>query len=268
MRRVFRLAITALLCGAVSASAGDSLPPPTQCATCYRPKATTLPWQVQFQGRIDTTVRAFFFDIDGSSSRRTVRQLHHRGRKVACYLNAGAWETYRADKDDYPPEVLGKRYEGYPQERWVDIRRIDLLAPILTARLGACKSKGFDGVDPDNLNGFENDTGFPLSGDDQLRFNAWLANEAHALGLSIGLKNDGAQSRPLVPYFDWVIVEQCIEQRNCGDYAAFKHARKPIFAIEYRHATRKACAEAKRRGMSVIFKTPALTATRRTCPAK
>ena len=64
--------------------------------------------------------------------------------------------------------MLGKQYEGFPEERWLDIRRIDLLAPILRARIDACRAKGFDGVDPDNLNGFENDTGFPLTATDQL----------------------------------------------------------------------------------------------------
>lgn len=266
MRRVTALATLALSAVALGCAA-DSLPAPMQCEDCYRPKAPTSPWQIQFQGRIDESVRAFFFDVDGSASAGIVRALHRRGRKVACYVNGGAWESFRTDKGLFAPELLGRDYEGYPEERWMDIRRIDLLAPILGARLDACKKKGFDGVDPDNLDGFENDTGFPLSANDQLRFNTWLANEAHARGLGIGLKNDGVQARALAPYFDWVIVEECIEQRNCGDYAAFKRAHKPIFAIEYRKPTRKACTEAKRRRMSVVFKTPALKAFRMTCPA-
>jgi hypothetical protein len=256
--------ITGVL-GAPAAGAVQELPPPTSCAGCYEPRATTSPWQIQFQGRIDTSVRARFFDIDGDEDARTIRALHRRGRKVACYINAGAWENFRTDKDAFPPEVLGNEYEGFPDERWLDIRRIDLLAPILRARIEACRAKGFDGVDPENLNGFENDTGFPLTATDQLRFNTWLANETHARGLSIGLKNDGPQAGTLAPYFDWVIVEECIEQRNCGEYAPFTRAGKPIFAIEYRKPTRRRCAEARRRTISVLFKTPALRAPRRTC---
>ena len=241
------------------------LPPPLSCAGCYKPRTTTSPWQIQFQGRVDTSVRARFFDLDASAPARTVKALHRRGRKVACYINAGAWEDFRSDRNAFPREVLGKRYEGFPDERWLDIRRIDLLAPILRARIDACRAKGFDGVDPDNLNGFENDTGFPLTAADQLRFNTWLANEAHARKLSIGLKNDGPQAATLAPYFDWVIVEECIEQRNCGEYEPFTRAGKPIFEIEYRKPTRRACAVAKRRRISVVFKTPALRAPRRTC---
>jgi hypothetical protein len=254
------------LAALLSAVLMGALPAPAPCPGCWAPRATTAPWQVQFQGRVDTSVRARFFDIDGSVSARTVRALHHRSRRVACYLNAGSWESFRSDRRAFPPEVLGKAYAGYPDERWLDIRRIDLLAPILRARIDACKAKHFDGVDPDNLNGFENPTGFPLTAGDQLAFNTWLANEVHARGLSVGLKNDGPQARALAPFFDWVIVEECIAQRNCGEYAPFTRAGKPIFAIEYRRPTRRACAEARRRKISVAFKTPALRAPRRTCP--
>jgi hypothetical protein len=110
-------------------------------------------WQYQLQGRVDTTVRARFFSIDGDSPARVVTALHRRGAKVACYVNAGAWESFRADAAAFPRDVLGARYAGYPDERWLDIRRIEALAPILRARLDACRAKGFDGVDPDNVDG-------------------------------------------------------------------------------------------------------------------
>jgi hypothetical protein len=264
MRFAVLLGVVALLMAADAVKAQE-LAPPTPCPGCYHPRPSTSSWQVQFQGRIDTTVTGRFFDIDSDRSARIVNALHRRGRKVACYINAGAWEDFRADKDAYPPEVLGAEYEGFPEERWLDIRRSDLLAPILRARIDACRAKGFDGVDPDNLNGFENKTGFPLTAAEQLRFNTWLANEAHARGLSIGLKNDGTQASALAPYFDWVIVEECIEQRNCGEYAPFTRARKAIFSIEYIKPTRRACAEARRRKISVVFKAPDLNAPRRTC---
>jgi hypothetical protein len=265
VRAFVALTVMFMVGGVPAAGAADDLPPPVPCNGCYHPKATTSAWQIQFQGTIDTSVRSRFFDLDGDVRARSVRALHHRGRKVACYLNAGAWENYRSDKDDYPDVVLGNDYEGYPEERWLDIRRIDLLGPIIDARIEACKAKHFDGIDPDNVNGFETDTGFPLTADDQLRFNTWLANEAHSRGLSIGMKNDDQQARALAPYFDWVIVEQCIQQRNCRAYAPYTRAGKPIFSIEYTKPTRRACAEAKRRKISLVFKKSSLGAYRRTC---
>ena len=266
MRMVLALALTlATVMMLDPAGAAAQLPPPTPCEGCYKPKPRTSSWQIQIQGRIKTSVRARFFSIDVSKSAKIVRAFKRRGRRVACYINAGAWENFRGDKNAFPPEVLGAEYDGFPEERWLDIRRIDLLAPILRARIETCRAKGFDGVDPDNVNGFENETGFPLTADDQLRFNTWLANEVHARGLSVGLKNDGTQAGVLVPYFDWVIVEECIQQKNCAEYAPFARARKAIFAIEYRKPTRRACAQAKRRKISVVFKALALRAPRRTC---
>jgi hypothetical protein len=67
---------------------------------------------------------------------------------------------------------------------------LDSLGPILFARLDLAVAKGCDGVEPDNVDGYANNTNFPLTVQDQLQFNIWLANEAHARGLSIGLKND------------------------------------------------------------------------------
>lgn len=265
MRTVLVLVVATVMMMVEPAWAAPALPPPAPCEGCYKPKPGTSSWQIQFQRRIKTSVRARFFAIDVDYPASTVRALKRRGRRVACYINAGAWENFRSDKDAFPPEVLGAEYEGFPEERWLDIRRIDLLAPIMRARIETCRAKGFDGVDPDNLNGFENRTGFPLTADDQLRFNTWLANEVHARGLSVGLKNDGPQAAVLVPYFDWVIVESCIAQRNCGQYAPFTRARKAIFAIEYRKPTRRACAIARRRRIHLVFKTLALTARRRTC---
>ena len=42
-------------------------------------------------------------------------------------------------------------------------------------RLDLAAAKGCDAVDPDNVDGYANPTGFDLTGDDQLAFNRWLA---------------------------------------------------------------------------------------------
>ena len=53
----------------------------------------------------------------------------------------------------------------------MDVRRIDVLGPIMESRLDMCEEKGFDGVEPDNVDGYLNDTGFPLTKEDQLSYN-------------------------------------------------------------------------------------------------
>src|SRR4051794_5041632 len=81
-------------------------------------------WQYQLQGTIDRTVAADVFDVDAFDvSKETVAALHARGRHVLCYVDAGSWEPYRPDRDAYPNSVIGKAVDGWPGERWLDIRR-------------------------------------------------------------------------------------------------------------------------------------------------
>ena len=179
-------------------------------------------WQWQLTGQVDLGVRARAFDIDGLKARAsTVRALHRRGRRAVCYIAVGTHEPFRADAGRFPPEVLGRRLRDFPDERWLDIRRIDLLAPVLRARLDTCRRKGFDGVEPDNVDGYANDSGFPLTAADQLRFNRWIAGEAHARDMAVGLKNDTGQVKALVRDFDFAVVEQCFEFGECGRYSPF-----------------------------------------------
>lgn len=192
--------------------------------------------QIQYSGAIDLTKNVDVYNLDMfETTRAQVAALHMKNKKVMCYVNAGAWEDWRPDANRFPTSVLGNDYSGWPGEKWLDIRRIDLLAPILRARLNLCRTKGFDGVDPDNMNGFENSTGFPLTAQDQIRFNKWLATEAHRRGLAIGLKNDSDQAPDLLSSFDWLLTEDCFAQGYCADATiqSFITAGKPVFAVEY-----------------------------------
>jgi hypothetical protein len=89
-------------------------------------------------------------------------------------------------------------------------------------------------VEADNVDGWDNPTGFDLSGADQLAYNRWLAEQAHARGLAIALKNDGDQVTDLVDAFDLAVVEQCVELEECEQYEPFVAAEKPVFVAEYR----------------------------------
>ena len=131
------------------------------------------------------------YDVDlFDNDEAVVMALHSAGRKVVCYMNAGGWEEWRPDAQQFPDEVMGANLDDWEGERWLDIRRLDVLGPIMEARMDLCGAKGFDGIEPDNVDGFLNDTGFPLTYEDQLSYNIWFANAAHERGLSIGLKND------------------------------------------------------------------------------
>jgi hypothetical protein len=221
----------------------------------WHPKPTTAAWQWQLQGKIDTSLDARVYEVDGFEvAAKTVAQLHRQGRKVICYLDVGSWESYRPDADRFPKAVLGRAYEGYPDERWLDIRRIDLLAPILRHRFDLCRRKGFDAVEPDNIAGYENETGFPLDAADQLRFNRWVAREVHRRDMSVGLKNDPGQVGQLVGRFDFAVVEECFAYDECGMFSPFVAAGKAVFVAEYEEPPASICGQAERLRFSVIRK--------------
>jgi hypothetical protein len=250
------LVICCLLMPAAAAEAAIRRPP------------LSASWQYQLRDRVAVNNSARVFDIDGQeTSAATVARLHRAGRYVVCYISAGSYERWRPDAARYPAALLG-RSNGWPGERWLDIRRLDLLAPILRARMDMCKAKGFDAVEPDNVDGYSNATGFPLTAAHQLAFNRFLADAAHARGLAVGLKNDLEQARVLVRRFDFAVVEQCFEFDECGALAPFLRARKPVFAVEYRGSRASFCPRAIRLGINAVRKRPDLRAAVWRCPSR
>ena len=230
-----------------------------------------LRWQWQLsETPVDLSLEADIYDIDAfDNDAGVVAALHAQGRRVICYLSVGSWEGWRPDKDRFPATVIGKEYEGWPGEKWLDVRQIETLAPIMRERFDLCRDKGFDGIEPDNMDGYTNDTGFPLTYEDQLRYNLWLAQEAHARGLSIGLKNDPDQVTDLVHDFDWALSEDCFVEGWCEDLTPFIQTGKPVLAVEYTDTgveLVKTCQEAKRLRFSLILKNREIDAWRRPCP--
>lgn len=212
-------------------------------------------WQYQLGGRLDLSVDADVYDVDWEeTTAEQVQALRDAGRRIVCYINAGAFEEWRPDAGSYPDDVLGAPLDDWPGERWVDIRRTDVLLPLLAARMDVCAEKGFDAVEADNVDGYDNDTGFDLTADDQLAFNTAVAGLAHDRGLSIGLKNDVEQVAALEPVFDFAINEECAAYDECAAYRAFTQAGKAVLHVEYSAVDRDVCALTSSLGLSTIFK--------------
>ncbi|MCJ7623253.1 MAG: endo alpha-1,4 polygalactosaminidase [Anaerolineaceae bacterium] len=233
--------------------------------------ALVTSWQWDLSSEtIDTSLQVDMYDLDlFDTDISSVEKLHAQGSRVVCYINVGAWEDWRPDKDQFPDDVLGKNYAGWPGEKWLDIRQIDELAPIMRARFDECQAKGFDGVEPDNIDNYTNDTGFPLTYQDQLEYNIWLTNEAHARGLSIGLKNDPEQAQDLLPYFDWALTEDCFDQGWCDELSLFVETGKAVFAAEYTDMDIQLddiCPEAEQLNFNLILKNRDLDSYLETCP--
>jgi hypothetical protein len=232
--------------------------------TIWHPASVTS-WQIQLTGTVDTTLDVQMFDLDlFDVDAGVVASLHQKGAKVICHTSAGSFEDWRSDAASFPASVLGNPH-GSAGERWLDIRATDLLGPIMKARLDSCRSKGFDGVDLDNVDGYTNATGFPLTAADQLAYNRFLAREAHARGLSVGLANDVSQTLDLLNDFDWIFDEQCFEYDECNLLQPFVDAGKAVFHVELNLETSAFCPQANALNFNSMKKNPSFDAARWPC---
>jgi hypothetical protein len=230
-----------------------------------------MTWDWQLVVPIDQTAMVDVYDIDlFENAADVVAGLHARGRKVICYVDLGSWESYRPDASSFPSSILGAMYVGYPNERWLDIRRIDLLTPIVRSRLDMAKAKGCDAVEADNMDGYDTNThessGFPLTYQDQIAYNRFVAGEAHARGMAIALKNDIFQVMDLLSDFDMEVNEQCFQYSECNLVEPFVQAGKPVFECEYNLTADQFCPQAKPLNVSAIQKHVNLDAFRVGCP--
>jgi hypothetical protein len=256
--------LTAISLISTSLYASPAIPPvapkgPTPCTNCYNPPIG-LKWNYVLSVAPTIMSGIGIYDFDGfDNSASVVASFHAAGDKAICYIDAGTWENWRSDAGEFPASVLGDN-NGWPGERWLDIRQIPILAPIMTARAEMCKSKGFDAIEFDNVDGYANPpTGFPLTAEDQIAYDTFLANLAHSVGLSVALKNDTDQVNTLLPYFDFSINEQCFQYDECNTETPFISANKAVFEVEYSLKPAKFCAKAIALKFSSIKKNINLT---------
>jgi hypothetical protein len=254
-------------------------PAPVRCSgNCWRP-ALDSRWQYQLQdlaayestGGINVDICAVpftggscvqpvvfdidLYDLDGvTPNAQATDAIHARGGRALCYVSAGSWENWRPDAGAFPESVKGRK-NGWPGERWLDIRQLSILLPIMEARVQKCQDAGFDGVEWDNVDGYSNRTDLPLTYADQLAYNASLANLAHRHGLSVALKNDVEQLADLAPYFDYAVNEQCQQYNECGGYTThFIDQGKAVWQVEYKLSLGKFCEQANSANRNAILK--------------
>jgi endo-alpha-1,4-polygalactosaminidase (GH114 family) len=238
--------------------------PPT--GGIWQPKPGTS-WQWQLTGTVDTSVDAQVFDIDlFDNSAQVIAGLQAKGRKVVCYFST-AYEDWRPDASSFPSSVLGNNLGSWPGEKWVDIRS-QAVRDIMAKRLDLAKQKGCDGVEPDNVDAYQNNPGFPLTAADSLDFLKYLAAQAHSRGLAIALKNNLDQVAQLVSYFDFAVNEECFQWNECDALKPFINANKAVFHVEYGNANlaNTICPKAKALGFDTLIKKLDLDAWRIACP--
>lgn len=147
-----------------------------------------------------------------------------------CYLNAfqaqpdatGWWQSNH-------PDLLLKTSSGAPviDQNWneqlldvsTDAKRT-AIAQIVGGWMTSCAAKGFQSVEPDNLDSYSRSQGL-LTADDDVALATELARLAHAKGLAIAQKNT-TEFLPKAHQigFDFAVTEQCGKYGECGGYAS------------------------------------------------
>ena len=230
------------------------------------PALPTWEWILQSEGLPATPPTVAFLDLDGFDTAATyVALARSRGTKTICYLDIGTAEDYRSDYSRLAavPGLLGKSYPGYPAERYIDIRRYPEFIRIMDDRLRMCRDKGFDMVEFDIMDAFEDGvaiTGFPLSEQDMIDYVTALSARARSFGLGPVQKNSGRSATKLVQLFDAVLFEDCVLNNFCAEAAPYLAVGKPAFNAEYPEDwpsgvidRTKVCTVSKNAGVSTII---------------
>ncbi|KAF1914213.1 glycoside hydrolase superfamily [Ampelomyces quisqualis] len=173
------------------------------------------------------------FDIDlFDSPASTIAQLHKLGKKVICYFSAGSYENWRPDAKDFKNDDLGNNLDDWPGEKWINLNSKNV-REIMKKRVEMAKQKGCDGVDPDNVDGYENDNGVGLTINDSIEYIRYLSMVTSPLNLTLGLKNAKGIISAVLPLVSFSVNEQCAQYNECNDFQPFIAAGKPVFHIEY-----------------------------------
>lgn len=232
--------------------------PPVAAGDWYRPPLG-VDWHWQLSGTVSGAVEADLYDVDlFDVPDSTLERLRQDGRRLIAYFSAGSLEDWREDAAAFPADAVGRPLDGWAGERWLDVRRREVWEA-MEARLDLAASRGFDGVEADNVSAWTEDTGFPLDADDQLAWIRNLANGARERGLAFALKNDGEQLPELLDYVDFAVVEEAFAYGETEAWDALVAAGKPVLMAEYAPSLGAAlqragawCGEASQRGFRLL----------------
>jgi uncharacterized repeat protein (TIGR01451 family) len=300
----------------VTANNSSSMTATVQAIPVPIPSTINLPptgkiswdWQIGASGDSNVVVPsgAVLMDVDGfNTSASKVSSLKAQGIYTVCYIDAGSYEDGRPDSSLYPAYLKIFKDEQWNEwfldvkdvfrpiqptgtklvnNKWVDASGTPLnglptagaFGPLLEARLKMCADKGFDALEPDNLQNDENAGGL-ITNQQQIDFNGWVADTAHAYGLAAFQKNGPDKvllkdktGKMMVEKFDGILNEECQQFNECGPLA--EYVKRGKLALNTEYAGSLNCTLSNSLVINSIFKDLNLTGgnmakyTRKTCP--
>jgi endo-alpha-1,4-polygalactosaminidase (GH114 family) len=253
---------TILTLGLALAGVSSASPTPTveERATAaasgvfWTPTAGTT-WQMQLKGevkKLDFNVQVYDIDVLDNLDTGVIKKLHDANKKVICYFSAGSYENWRTDNAEFgltgPDNVnIGKPLIGWDGEWWFQTGSTKV-RDLMKSRIKKAAAAGCDAIDPDNMDGYDTDgedankTGFNLSRDTATNYVQFLAAEAHAQGMAIGLKNGLDIIPNVLNDVEFQVQEECAQYPASDDESKgseclysqlFIKADKPVFHVEY-----------------------------------
>jgi hypothetical protein len=218
------------------------------------------------------------YDIDGIiNPASTVTALHAMGKHVVCYIEVGAAGNYYSTAQEgvgttYYAQLraageFGRKVPGYP-EYYLDINTPATVSIIESMIDQQCKAKGFDAVETDIDEEYNDPSGFTLTKADQEQYMTTLADYMHGLGLAWWIKNPDdtgdSYATDMFPLADAVLTEQCNQYSSCGLLDAYV-GHKAVFNAEY-HLERSAfCSKDAALGFNGARFNLGLTGVRKPC---
>jgi hypothetical protein len=193
-----------------------------------------------------------------------IADLHGRGVIVVCHVDTGAIRLTDPDASKFPgfidattpppdrPDapaagsVIGWNTfntANEPDQRYLDISSSAraMWSKLIFKRYDLAKQIGCDAIEADHADTEESDenqlplSGFTVTHDDQIGFMTEIANKAHALELSVGMKNGYTVSGEvtLAEKFDWIMMENLAKDAFFDPLRAFSNKQKATFMLEY-----------------------------------
>lgn len=187
------------------------------------------------------------------------------GRFNVCYVNAyqaqseqtGWWRRQHHDlllRDRGGREVVDREWDEVLLDIRTAAKRAALLR-IVGAWIDDCARRGFQAVEPDNLDSYTRSAGL-LTSSHAIAYAALLSARAHRDHLAVAQKNAAELAgKRTSAGFDFAIAEECEVYRECGAYT--ERYGRAVLEIEYTDNGRAAFTRACRvRGadISVILR--------------
>ena len=181
--------------------------------------------------------------IDTDYTNVNVTKLHDNNQLIQCYLSIGTVEPWRPNYNatEWTGVTLGKMTDW--NEFWIDIRKSDLVVPIIQKRIDILKLFGCDILEPDNMDCYDNidcyskmtptiTRNYVMTA--QIKYVNLIANYTHSIGMSIVVKNSVDIIPQIYNNFDGVVIENCIKYDECDIYKKyFVDNNKVALAVEY-----------------------------------